>query len=61
MENYSLQQGFLSEGSVVIFPTDTVFGIGCRLYDDEAVGKIFKIKTGQLKKVTSPMWYFSYC
>ena len=49
MENYSLQQGFY-EGSVVIFPTDTVFGIGCRLYDDEAIGKIFKIKTGQLKK-----------
>ncbi|HHV33751.1 MAG TPA: threonylcarbamoyl-AMP synthase [Acholeplasma sp.] len=50
MENYSLQQGFLSEGSVVIFPTDTVFGIGCRLYDDEAIGKIFKIKNRPVEK-----------
>lgn len=44
MFEYSLKDGFLTEGSVVIFPTDTVFGIACRLYDNNAVERIINIK-----------------
>lgn len=34
----------LKKGGVVIFPTDTAFGIGCRIDDKKAVGRLFKIR-----------------
>lgn len=44
IEDYSFEDGFMPDGSVVIFPTDTVFGLACRLYDSEALDKIHQIK-----------------
>ena len=34
----------MKQGGIVIFPTDTAFGIGCRMDDEKAVAKLFKIK-----------------
>lgn len=34
----------LKEGGTVIFPTETVYGLGARFDDDEALGKIFLAK-----------------
>ena len=34
----------VKKGGVIIFPTDTVYGIGCDPFDDAAVGRIFSIK-----------------
>ncbi len=34
----------LSGGGVVVFPTDTVYGIGCDPFDKAAVGRIYSIK-----------------
>ena len=34
----------LKKGGVVIFPTDTVYGIGCRFDDSKAIDRIYKIK-----------------
>ncbi|OGH30827.1 MAG: threonylcarbamoyl-AMP synthase [Candidatus Levybacteria bacterium RIFCSPHIGHO2_02_FULL_42_12] len=34
----------LKEGGIVIFPTDTAFGIGCRVDDEKAVDRLFKIR-----------------
>lgn len=34
----------LKKGGIVIFPTDTAFGIGCRIDDKKAVGRLFKIR-----------------
>jgi L-threonylcarbamoyladenylate synthase len=34
----------LQNGGVVIFPTDTVYGIGCRLDDEEAIKRVYKIR-----------------
>lgn len=34
----------LKKGGIVIFPTDTAFGIGCRIDDEKAVGRLFKIR-----------------
>lgn len=34
----------LKEGGVVLYPTDTVWGIGCDATNAEAVGKIIKLK-----------------
>ena len=34
----------IKDGGIAIFPTDTVYGIGCNPYDKNAIDKIFKIK-----------------
>lgn len=34
----------LEQGGVVIFPTDTAYGIGCRIDDENAVEKVFSIR-----------------
>lgn len=34
----------LREGGVVVFPTDTVYGLGCRIDDERAVRRIYAIK-----------------
>lgn len=34
----------LNKGGIVIFPTDTAFGIGCRIDKDKSVEKLFKIR-----------------
>jgi len=39
-----------NEGGIVIFPTDTVYGIGCDPYNKSAVEKIFKIKSRSITK-----------
>lgn len=34
----------LEYGGIVIFPTDTAFGIGCRIDDQDAIKKLFSIR-----------------
>lgn len=34
----------LREGGIIIYPTDTVYGIGCDIHDHKAVEKIARIK-----------------
>lgn len=34
----------LTHGGIVIFPTDTAFGIGCRIDNEYAIKKLFKIR-----------------
>ena len=34
----------IKEGGIVIFPTDTAFGIGCRLDDEKAIKRLFAIR-----------------
>lgn len=38
----------LKEGKLVVFPTDTVYGIGTNAYDNKACEKIYEVK-GRLK------------
>lgn len=38
------------KGGVIVFPTDTVYGIGCDPFNEEAVKKIYKIKGRQESK-----------
>lgn len=37
-------------GGTIVFPTDTVYGLGCDATNEEAVKKIFKIKEREQKK-----------
>ena len=40
----------IDSGSIIIFPTDTVYGIGCDPLNDDSVLKLFKIKNRPLDK-----------
>jgi len=39
-----------NQGGIIIFPTDTVFGIGCRLDREGAIKRVFKIRNRPEKK-----------
>ena len=40
----------INQGGIVVFPTDTVYGIGCDPYNKEAVRKIYDIKSRDVSK-----------
>src|SRR3989344_7547263 len=35
---------YIAQGKIIVYPTDTVYGMGCNAQNRTAVGKIFKIK-----------------
>jgi tRNA threonylcarbamoyl adenosine modification protein (Sua5/YciO/YrdC/YwlC family) len=43
----------LKAGGVIIYPTDTVYGIGCDIFNKEALEKIFRIKNDSATKLLS--------
>ena len=40
----------IKDGGIVVFPTDTVYGIGCDPFNQKAVDRIYKIKNRDKKK-----------
>ena len=47
----------VNHGGIVIFPTDTVYGIGCNPYNKEAVEKIYEIKSRNTMKSVPVLTY----
>ena len=43
----------LKNGGVIIYPTDTVYGIGCDIFNKEALERIFSIKNDSSNKLLS--------
>ena len=43
----------IADGGVIIYPTDTVYGLGANIFDNNAVRRIFKIKQRNLLKPLS--------
>lgn len=43
----------LADGGVVLYPTDTVYGLGANIFDNRAVRKIFEIKKRSFLKPLS--------
>ena len=41
---------FISNGGVILYPTDTIWGIGCDATNPDAVQKIYKIKQREERK-----------
>lgn len=52
MDRKTIAQAFCN-GKVIIFPTDTVWGIGCSLECPESIKKIYKIKGRSHKQPTA--------
>ena len=40
----------LNDGGIIIYPTDTVYALGCSAYNKKAIEKIYKIKKLDLKR-----------
>jgi L-threonylcarbamoyladenylate synthase len=40
----------IMKGGIIVYPTDTIYGLGCDPYNKEAVGKIFRMKKRLLNK-----------
>lgn len=40
----------IKNGGIVIFPTDTVYGIGCDVFNEKAIERIFEIKNRNYNK-----------
>lgn len=47
----------LHNGEIVVFPTDTVYGLGCIYNSEKSVNEIYKLKTRDFKKPLAA--YFS--
>jgi L-threonylcarbamoyladenylate synthase len=45
--------GVLAEGGVVLYPTDTVYGLGANIFDNRAVRRVFEIKNRSFLKPLS--------
>ncbi|RME79703.1 MAG: Sua5/YciO/YrdC/YwlC family protein, partial [Methanobacteriota archaeon] len=43
----------LEEGNLIIYPTDTLYGLGCDATNNDAVEKIYKIKNRERDKPLS--------
>lgn len=52
MEEVKQAIDVLTQGGIIIYPTDTAFGIGCRIDDRNAVDRLFKIRN---RPLTQPM------
>jgi L-threonylcarbamoyladenylate synthase len=44
-------------GGVVVFPTDTLYGIGCRAGDDAALARVYALKGRSPEKPSAVMWF----
>jgi L-threonylcarbamoyladenylate synthase len=42
----------VNQGGIIIYPTDTAFGIGCRIDNEETVKKLFSIRKRPLMQAT---------
>jgi L-threonylcarbamoyladenylate synthase len=43
----------MKKGSIIIYPTDTVYGIGVNVFDEDAILKVFSIKKRPINKPLS--------
>ena len=49
-EGIEKASNIINQGGIAVFPTDTVYGIGCNPYDKKAVKRIYEIKSRDISK-----------
>lgn len=47
----------INHGGIAVYPTDTVYGIGCNPYNNDAVKKIYDIKSREISKPLPVLTY----
>ena len=52
-KNLKIAANIIKKGGIVIFPTETVYGIGTNGLDEEAVKKLYEVKDRPLNKPIS--------
>ncbi|KAB1159318.1 threonylcarbamoyl-AMP synthase [Tenacibaculum aiptasiae] len=50
LEEINRTESFLKKGEIILYPTDTVWGIGCDATDEKSVKRIFEIKNREESK-----------
>ncbi len=40
----------LKNGGIIVYPTDTIYGLGCDIFNKKAISKIYQIKKREKKK-----------
>jgi tRNA threonylcarbamoyl adenosine modification protein (Sua5/YciO/YrdC/YwlC family) len=43
----------LNQGGIIVYPTDTVYGIGCDIFNKKAIDRIYQLKGKERKKPLS--------
>jgi len=43
----------IKEGGIIIYPTDTVYGLGCDIFNKQALERLFQIKNDAITKMFS--------
>ena len=56
-EGIALALESFRHGGIIIFPTDTIYGIGCNPYNEESVNKIYEIKKREKTKSLPVLGY----
>ncbi len=57
-QNDALRLGqCLQSGGLAVFPTDTVYGLGCRPDDEEAVRRLYELKGRQADRPAAVMFF----
>ncbi len=54
-QNIKKARGILKNGGIIIYPTDTLYGLGANIFNQEAVEKIFRLKGRDFRKPLSVM------
>ena len=49
----------MADGGVILYPTDTVYGLGANIFDKNAVRKVFDIKQRSYLKPLQYLWVTS--
>ena len=48
----------LRNGGIILYPTDTIWGIGCDANNEEAIKKIIKLKKSTIEKRNNSLGKF---
>ena len=43
-DKIEIARKIMKQGSIIVYPTDTVYGIGANIFDEKAILKVFSIK-----------------
>ena len=51
----SKSKSVLSDGGIIIFPTETVYGLGADIFNEESINRIYKIKGRDFNKYNTDL------